>query len=210
MFQLRKTLEKPQFKINNVIKLLTLADVFVWGPYMIIMGFAGIYLSDKFGEPAIEYVGTGLAIYYLTRGILQLPIGMLTDKIKRDRDELLFLIIGCVLIGAPFLYYPFISHPDTYYFLQFVFGLGTAMNITNWRKLFAQNLDANHEGLEYGFYEIVMSLATAAFTSLGGMVASLSDFYFDAVMVGSGAFMISSSIWVSLVFLAQNRKSAKK
>ena len=77
-----------------------------------------------------------------------MPIGKITDKIKSDSDEILFLLIGAILMGLPFIVYPFISIPVHYYILQFVFGLGVSFNLTNWRKLFALNVDKNREGTQ--------------------------------------------------------------
>ena len=79
----------------------------------------------------------GTAIYFLTRAITQLPIGYITDKIKKDKDEIIILIAGIILMGFPYILYPLISTPMHYYILQFVFGLGVSLNIVNWRKLFA-------------------------------------------------------------------------
>ena len=102
MLPLSRMLKKYTKGFNKVVLFLTMADVFVWGPFFIISALSGIYLSQKLGTGTIEFVGVGTAIYFLTRAITQLPIGYITDKIKKDKDEI-FLLICLYLHALPFL-----------------------------------------------------------------------------------------------------------
>lgn len=194
-------------KLNKVILLLTLSDTFTWGPFIIIANLSSIYLADKLGQDTVSFVGVGTSIYFLTRATLQIPIGYLTDKLDNDKDEIILLSLGIILMGLPFLFYPIITQPHHYYILQFIFGLGVSLNLPNWRKLFALNLDQGKEGSLYGFYETIISISTAVFSTLVGFVANLGDMYFDYVMTGVGILMISSFIWVLLIFKIKIRKS---
>jgi MFS family permease len=200
-------LQKYIKNFNKVVILLTLSDVFSWGPYFVISTLAGIYLSKKLGANAIEVIGVGTAIYYFTRAITQIPIGSLTDKIKKDKDDILFLILGIVLMGGTYILYPLISSPIHFYLLQLMFGLGASLNLSSWRKLFAMNLDHGREGREYGFYETIVSLSTVILSTVIGLVANISDTYFDWVMICSGILMMAGSIWVALIFKASKRKT---
>lgn len=60
---------------NNTVILLTLADMFTWGPFLIISALSGIYLSQKLGVEAIKFVGIGTSIYFFTRSLFQIPTG---------------------------------------------------------------------------------------------------------------------------------------
>lgn len=206
-----KITKKQKYTIgsNNVINFLTLSDVFVWGPFVIVSSLSGIYLSKKLGKNIEEFLGIGIAIYFLTRSFFQIPIGIITDKIKKDRDEILFVLLGGILMGSVFFFYPHITASKQYYFLQFIFGLGAALNVTSWRKLFAQNLSKSKEGLEYGLYEMIISLSAAFFSIAAGIVANVSETYFDIVMYGVGTLMASSAVWTYQISKINNRKSSK-
>lgn len=177
---------------------------------MVISALSGLYLAIKLEMDAVQVVAIGTSIYYITRTILQMPIGKISDKIKSDSDEILFLLIGAILMGLPFIAYPFISVPIHYYILQFVFGLGVSFNLTNWRKLFALNVDKNMEGTQYGFYEICMSGGAAVFSALIGGLGSLGNRYFDIIIVSAGIIMLLASVWIFLIQKTNNRKSSKK
>ncbi len=194
-------------KFNKVILLLTLSDTLTWGPFIIIANLSGLYLSTKLGADTVSFVGIGTGVYFLTRAAFQMPIGLLTDKIDNDKDEIILLLLGIILMGIPFLFYPLITEPFQYFVLQFIFGLGVSFNLPNWRKLFAINLDKGKEGFLYGFYETVISVSTALFSALIGFVANLGDIYFDIVMRTVGIIMIISSICVLFILKIKERKS---
>jgi len=200
-------LKKYTKGFNKVVLFLTMSDVFVWGPFFIISALSGIYLSNKLGTGSIEFVGVGTAIYFLTREITQLTIGYITDKIKKDKDEIIILIAGIIIMDFPYILYPLISTPMHYYILQFVFGLGVSLNIANWRKLFAMNIDSGREGRQYSFYETIVSLSTVILSVAVGLIANMGDMYFDLVMIASGILMMAGSIWVVLIFKFPKRKT---
>ncbi|MCS7317185.1 MAG: hypothetical protein NZZ41_02530, partial [Candidatus Dojkabacteria bacterium] len=74
------------FNINRIVWYLTLSDVLTWGVYMIINGFIGIYIARKITQDAEIVLGIGVAIFYFAKGTLQIPIGLVTDRIKHNFD----------------------------------------------------------------------------------------------------------------------------
>ena len=200
-------MKNTKIKMNKVTLLLTLSDVCTWGAFVVISSLSGIYLSDKLGVNTVQFVGIGTAIYFFTRGIFQIPIGNLTDKIKKDNDEILMLTIGVILMGFPYMLYPLITQPWHYFVLQFIFGFGVSLNVVNWRKLFALNIREGMEGKEYATYDFILSVSTAVISLILGIVANISDAYFDIVMIASGATIMLASIWILSIKKVSNRKS---
>ncbi len=192
---------------NRIVLLLALSDVFTWGSYTIISILTGIYLSNKFGEHTITFVGVGTAIYFFTRATFQIPIGLITDKIKKDKDEITILFIGVLLMGLPFIFYPSITRNYQFYILQFIFGLGASLNVTNWRKLFALNVDSGREGFQYAIYETILSFSIAIISILGGYIANISAQYFDALISLGGVFIMLGSFWIILIYKYDDRNS---
>ena len=204
-----KKLVKNLKGFNKVVLFLSLSDVFSWGSFTIISTFAGIYLANKLGEDILKFLGIGTSIYFFTRALFQIPMGLLTDRYKKDKDEILILFVGIILMGIPFLFYPYITNQYQYYVTQFVFGLGVSLNVTNWRKLFAINIDPGKEGIQYGIYETIMSTSTTILSIVGGFIANLGDLYFDTVMSVAGVIIMMGSIWVLLIYKYDGRRSKK-
>jgi MFS family permease len=167
----------------------------------------GIFLSTKFGDKTIFYVGIATACYFVTRAIFQIPIGLISDKIRHDNDEIVILFLGCFTMGIGYILIPFISVPWHYFIIMSVIGLGASMNLNSWRKLFARNLDKNHEGVGYGFYETIMSFSTAIISLVGGYFSSLSNSAFEIVLVVIGISIILGGIISGSIIRIKGRKS---
>lgn len=192
---------------NKTFWLLTFSDVFSWGFYLIIATLSGVYLEEVFGDDVVRIIGIGGAIYYVIRGILQIPVSGILDKIGSDRDEILVLTMGSVLMGLPFLFYPAITEPTQYYILQVIFSIGVAMNINPWRKLFATNLEDGSEAREYAVYDMVNSFFIAGTVFIVGQVANINQFFFDVVMVVLGLLVMSGGIFSALILTDERRRS---
>lgn len=202
-----KRIFQQEFLVNRVIWLLTASDIFTWGLYIVVSAFVGIYLSHKLEVDTIEILGIGTAVYHFAKGFFQIPIGVFTDKVKSDRDDIILLFLGNLLMGIPFLFFPLITDSLFYFFLQFVIGVGAAMNIVNWRKLFAKNLDNGREGFTYGLYDTIFSLAAVLFSVIAGFVAGISEDYFNMVMIAIGILIMSGGLWSISIFLVRKRKT---
>lgn len=203
-----KNATTSKLNLSKVIWVLTSSDIMVWGTASIGAPLVAIYLTSKFGELTVQYIGVATAIYFVIRGLSQLPLGILTDKIKSDIDEITLLIAGSVLMGTPYLFYPLVSEPWHYYLIQAFIGLGASLNLNNWRKLFAKNLTKDREGQTYGFYETIMSLSTALFGLLGGYISSINAEIFEIVIMSLGVMIIVGGLINVGIYTVNNRKSA--
>lgn len=188
--------------MNRIITLLTLSDVFTWGFYTIIASLAGIYLAEKLDENVVEMVGWGTSIYLISRALIQIPTGWIHDKLKGDHDEALTMVIGNLLMGLPYIFYPMLPNYTVYLILQAIFGIGAGINVISWRKLFAKNLDKGQEGKSYGTYDAILNIVTAAFCAIGGYISNLGMNYFTAVIFSVGIVMMSSA-FIPVIILNQ-------
>lgn len=204
---------KPQFKLNKVIVFLTASDVFTWSLMVVVSALTGLYLSERIGftdNEAIRIVGVGTAVYSLMNGLFQIPIGIFIDKYKGNKDEIALLFLGNTLMGLPLILFPTIRSEYTFYGLQMIIGIGTSINLVSWRKLFAKHVDDDHEGLQYGTYETVMSISIGLFSIMAGILASVSTQYFDLVIVGIGIVMVLSSFWAYMIFRVEYPRNQKR
>lgn len=199
----------PQLSLSKVHWFLTASDILVWGTATIGSPLVAIYLTSKFGGDTLQYIGIATAIYYLVRGVVQLPLGLITDKISSDSDEIALLILGSILMGVPYLFYPLVTDAWQYYFMQVIIGIGASLNLNNWRKLFAKNIDTNKEGQTYGFYETVMSIFTAVFGFVGGYLSGINAEIFEIVIMAMGVLITMGGIVVAGIYTVNNRRSLK-
>jgi MFS family permease len=193
-------------KFNKVVALVTLSDVFVWGGYYIVFPLMGIYLALKIEADIVKIVGTGMGIYLFSSGLFQVMTGILLDKLKGQVDEALVLFLGSVVMGLPFLFFPYITGAGLFYFLQFVYGFGSSLNLVAGRKLFAKNASHEKEGLEYGIYGMIMNFTAAILTVVSGSIANINGVYFERIILLSGILMITGGIWPLLIAIIKKKE----
>jgi MFS family permease len=190
-------------QISPIIFLLTFADIFTWGGYNIFISLLALILAIQFGSTPNEIatiVGIGLAVRFLSRGIFQIPAGIVADKLKKDGDEVLVLGVGIVIMSMSIISISFITSPAQYYVAEFVLGFGSALNLVNWRKLFAKNLSKHKEGISYGIYETAMSISIAVFAAISGLLVGFSDEnVFDTIVIAIGLIILSSNLFVYVI-----------
>ena len=203
----KRDLDGRPAPINRVISFLTLSDVFSWSSFAVINALVGLYLANRFGQDAIKFIGIGIGINTLTRGIFEIPIGMLTDRVKRDRDEIWLLFLGCFLMGLTYVLLPTIIDPSGYFALMFLFGLGSALNLNTWRKLFAKNVDKNKEGTQYGVYDTIIAFTAAIISFISGYISSLNPEYFPYVIFFLGILIMTGGLAALGIFTVDRRKS---
>ena len=195
------------FKLNRAIWLLTVSDIFTWGLYLPLTALTGLYLAQLLNEDTVSMVAVGFGIYYFVRSATQIPIGILVDKIGRDRDDILILMAGNILMGMAFFFYPSIQSAGTFFVLQFFLGLGASMNLVTWRKLFAKNLDLNKEGTSYAVYDTILSASVSVFSLIIGFIANIGPAYFNFIVILVGILIMSSAIWPIMILFVNNRNS---
>jgi MFS family permease len=187
-------------KINKIIWFLTFNDVSTWGAFAVVNVLVGLYISQKLGIDGAQAVGIGTGIAYFVRGLVQIPFGVIGDSIKSLHDELLMLVFGNLLFGFCVLSTVFITDVWQFYLLQVGVGVGSAMNLVDWRKLFATNLDKGREGMEYAVYDTVISFSIAALGIFSGSIAGVSQAYFDYLVGGFGIMIMLSNLWLIPVY----------
>lgn len=58
------------------------------------------------------------------------------------------------------------------YFVQFLYGLTSALTLPGWYAIFTRHIDKRHEGMEWGVYTTFVDLGGAAAAGIGGFLAS--------------------------------------
>lgn len=190
---------------NNIIWLLTINDIFTWGISFVVTTLIGLYLAEKLEADPKTVVGIGTTVSFLARALTQIPFGLLGDYFKRDVDEVLMLALGNGLMGLAILGYTQVEADWQYYLLQAAFGIGSALNLVNWRKLFAKSLDTGKEGREYAIYDSAMSMSIAILGVLAGTVTVLSTWHFDMFIGFMGLLIIASNIWIAGVYFYEKQ-----
>jgi MFS family permease len=157
--------------INPVIRFLILSDIVVMGAAGLLGPIFALFIEDYItgGDEAV--VGVAMAIYLLTKSVLQIPIAHLIDKIRGERDDFWLMFTFMLLASLVPLLYLFISTPGELYLTQFILGFCTAFTFPTFMAIFTRHIDKEKEGTEWGVYFTLVDLVSAALAAMGGYLA---------------------------------------
>ncbi|MBD3362681.1 MFS transporter [Candidatus Dojkabacteria bacterium] len=192
-----------KLQLNKIIQTLTYSDSFVWGGYNMMNTVVAIYLEHKIAVNPLEAIAFGFSIFMFSRSVFQIPIAQFLDKQKSYIDESVAIFLGACLMSLGIFSFRFIIFPWQLYFIQFLIGLGTSINLPAWRKTFANFVDKGHEGVEYSLYDVIICISIAFFSSAGGYIVSKTQ-NFELLFTLSAILIFIGGI-ISL-FLLRSRK----
>jgi len=158
-------------RINPVIKFLTLSDILLLSSFGLITPIFAVFITESIKGGTVEVVGLASAIYLLTKSVSQVPIARFLDKNKGEKDDFWAMVFGSLGITIVPLLYIFIETPVHLYLVQLFYGFFAAVAFPSWMAIFTRHIDKEREGLEWGVYQTLIDLGTAASASLGGFLA---------------------------------------
>lgn len=162
--------------VNPVIRILTLIDAFVVGGLGLILPIFAIFVVDSIKGGTIETAGLAVTIYLITKSVSQVPVGIVIDKIKGERDDFLMMFLGYAILGVLPLLYIIIETPIQLFLVQFIYGIGGGFAEITWNALFSKHIDKAYAGTEWSVYNTLTDFIGALAAGLGGFIAARFGF----------------------------------
>lgn len=185
-------------KINKVIKILILSDVALEGGFGFLNPIFAIFLTQNIKGGNVEVAGIAAAIYWVVKSLLIVPLGKFLDKTDGEKDELIFIIVGNLLMAAAVFGYLFACLPWHIYMLEIVSAVGMAMNIPGYTSIFTRHIDRGSEAFEWSVRGSLIGFGAGLAGILGGMTAY--RFGFAVLFVGVAVFFVLSSVFPLFIF----------
>ena len=197
--------------INKIIKILIASDFFLnlgWG----LMGpiFAIFILQNVAASSPLEaarVAGFAALFFWITKSILQIPIGRYLDRNHGEVDDFWFMVIGTFVMGFVPLGYLFSSQPWHIYALQVLHAVGAALAVPSYSAIFTRHIDKGKEALEWGSWSTFMGVGAGVSAGLGGVAVGFFGFLAVFIFVSAFTFLAASLL---LVLKDQVLKSNKK
>lgn len=159
-------------KVNPIIRLLILSDMFVVGAVGMLAPVFAIYIEERIVGGNATVVGIATAVFLVARSTLQIPIAAITDKIKGEKDDYEFMLGFSVLASLIPLLLLVSTAPWHLYFVQLILGVASAFTFPTYMAIFTRHIDKHKEGMEWGVYYTFVDLSSAALAAVGGYIAS--------------------------------------
>jgi len=86
-------------KINPVIRFLTISDVLIIGGFGLVAPIFAIFITKSIEGGTVEVAGIAAAIYLLAKSLGQIPVAVIIDKIKGEKDDFWAVLIGSIIFS---------------------------------------------------------------------------------------------------------------
>lgn len=162
--------------LNRIIKFLTLSDFAILTGFSFLAPIFAVFILGNIEGGTLETVGFATSIQVFSKALLEYPIARLLDKKRGDMDEFYCMVIGTFLICIVPLLYLVIKTPIELYFVQFMYGIATAMAYPAWMSLFTRHAEKEREGSQWALYATAIGVGTAISAAMGGMIGEKYGF----------------------------------
>ena len=196
-------------KFSAVVRFLTLVDFLINSGFGLITPIFAVFIMDNIEGANVEIAGIAVTVFLLTKSLLQIIVGSAIDKIRGERDDFAFLLLGGIAYSAIPLMYIFIDTPLELYLVQFAYGVAASFAYPSWMAIFTRHIDHEHEGVEWSVYATLVEFGMAVAASLGGFVAYRFGFAFLFITASAIIFVSNVFIWMIYNKLKIKQEKAK-
>lgn len=180
--------------VNRFIRYLIISDAVIFFATGMVLPIFALFITDRIQGGDIAVAGFATTVFLGTKSILQIPISILLDRRKGERDDFLLMLAGSFLFPAVPIIYFVASEPWHIYAAQCVFGIAAAMNFPGWMALFTRHIDRGREAFSWTLHQAGFQGAMAVAASVGALVAQRYGFgtlfMLDALFLIVGSFVL--------------------
>jgi len=176
--------------INKIIKTMIYSDFLLISAGGLLTPIYAIFVTKQIAGATIAVVGFTTTIFWVSKSLAQFPISWIADKIKGERDDYVFLVVGSLLASAvPLFYYFLVSQVWHVYLLESFNGLASAMMVPAWLAIYGRHIDKGRENTEWMLHSNAVGLGYAVAASVGGLMAQQFGFRIIFLLVSAMMFL---------------------
>jgi len=180
-----------------MIKILIGADLMFMTAVGFIAPVFAIFLVQSIENGSAQVAGTAVAIYWLTKSVLRVPLAYFLDKNKGEYDDFYSMIIGFSIFTVAHFLYLLAQTPIHIYMIQLVMGIGGAFAFTPWYGFFSRHIDRYHENFEWSVDVSLVGFGVAGAGFAGGYIAE--NFGFSPIFIISGVICLLGTLLILFI-----------
>lgn len=193
-----------KIKVNNIIKILIAVMTFVTVADGMAAPVFAIFVTQKIEGADLTTIGYAVAIYWVTKSILQMPISKYLDRTKGENDDLFAIMIGIFMFIVVYVLYVFAKTKFDLYLLQGLLAFGGALFVPPWYATFTRHVDKFEISFEWSLNSGLLGVGVAIAGALSGIIATKYGFnmlFISAAVINILALLASIKLYKYLVRL---------
>ncbi|KKW17917.1 MAG: hypothetical protein A2131_01410 [Candidatus Sungbacteria bacterium GWC2_49_10] len=193
------------FKVNRVVSILIGSEFILTTSFGLLVPILSLFIVNDLEGGSPRVAGFSLAIYWITKSVLQIPIGAWLDKHKGEIDDFWALLTGNIASGVLAILFAFwVKDIWGLYFFEVLWGITDAFIVPPFYAIFSRHLDPGREGFEWSLRSsMAFGAGSALGGALGGILAAALGYRSVFLFAGIGALIGS----VLLIFMKPYIKS---
>lgn len=191
-------------KVNRIVKFMVLSDLIFWLGWGLIGPVFAIFILDNIKDGSAIVVGLATGVYWIIKSILRVPMGMLLDSLKGEKDDYWFMTGGLFIAALVPFGYVYATQAWHLYLLETVHAVSMAMSLSGWSAIFSRHLDRGSEATEFGLDATSVGLGTGISGIIGGW--AVTQFTFQQVFMATGFLGLVGAFF--LLFLREDVEAA--
>lgn len=160
----------PIKRFNAVISFIIMSDFVLTASASLISPIFALFVTNQIVGGTAKVVGFGMAIYWICKSLLQLPVAKFLDRNHGEIDDYYFMIGGIILGSMVTGSYYFATDYWHIYLLQGLFGLADALLVPPFYAIFTRHIDKGSEGFEWSLRS---SFSYGGGAALGGALSGI-------------------------------------
>ncbi|OGZ67544.1 MAG: hypothetical protein A3C58_02230 [Candidatus Staskawiczbacteria bacterium RIFCSPHIGHO2_02_FULL_34_10] len=189
--------------VNRVMRAYIYWDLVINSAWGLLSPIFAIFILQTIAVGNIargaEIVGFATLFYWVTKSILQIPIGNYLDKNHGEIDDFWFYIIGTIITALVPFGFLFSYLPWHIYALQILHATGMSMIIPSSYAIFIRHTDKGREAYESGLDSTLFGIGAGITGAVGGIMVGYLGF--KLIFILTGTFTL-----ISLFFIFPVRK----
>ncbi len=174
--------------VNKVVQIYIYWDLAINSAWGLLGPVFAIFLLQNIAvgnlADGAKIAGFATLFYWITKAILQIPIGMYLDKNHGEIDDFWFYIIGTVITGLVPFGFLFSHFPWHIYLLEIIHAIGMSMVIPSSYAIFVRHVDKGKEAYEGGLDSTLLGLGAGIAGAVGGIMAGYIGFQLIFILTG--------------------------
>lgn len=185
--------------INKIIKILIGADLLFNSAAGFINPIFAVFLVESISPGSIELAGTAMAIMWVVKSIVRIPVAYFLDKKMGENDDYYSLVIGFFIHSFAYFLFVFAKTPAHIYAIQALFGIAGAFAYTPWYGFFARHIDKRKENFEWSITNSLVGFGMAGAGFAAGIIAQ--NYGFTPIFIICGIMSLTGT---ALLLLMKN------
>ncbi len=164
------------FKPNRLILKLIFSDFFLHGGWGIILPVFAVFIVDDISGGSLETVGVAVAVYWITKSVVQPFFAHHMDMVIGEEDDVSYLHRGMIITTLVPLFYILATSIWHVFLLEAIRGIGMAMVIPAWFGMFTRHIDKDWEAYTWSLQSTAIGFIYGFAALLGGIMAAAVGF----------------------------------